>query len=53
VSAIGLLVVFAGYVQRAQPITWNESAALACYGLAGIAAVMILLERKDTACESS
>jgi hypothetical protein len=51
VAVVGLLTVFAGYVQRGDQIAWHESTALACYGLAGITSAMILLERKDVACE--
>jgi sugar phosphate permease len=50
VAVGGLVFVFATYVYAGE-ITWSQTAALATYGLAIIAALMILVERKDEPCE--
>jgi hypothetical protein len=50
VGAGGLVFVFAAYVQSSSGVTWSQTAAIACYGLAILAAVMILVEKKDESC---
>ena len=50
VSAAGLVTVFANYVRAAAGVSWSQSAAMTAYGLAIIAAVMVLVERKDEPC---
>jgi MFS transporter, OPA family, glycerol-3-phosphate transporter len=50
VAAIGLLTVFVGYVRLHEPVAWDQSAAMVAYGLAMIAALMVLVERKEPAC---
>jgi hypothetical protein len=53
VAAIGLAAVFVSYVQSSGSVTWSQSSAMVAYGLAMIATLMILVERKDETCESS
>ena len=50
VAAIGLLTVFVGYIRLHEPVAWDQSAAMVAYGLAMIAALMVLVERKEPAC---
>jgi sugar phosphate permease len=50
VAAIGLLTVFVGYIRLHEPVAWDQSAAMVAYGLAMITALMVLVERKETAC---
>lgn len=53
VSAVGLLSVFANYVEDGHSVSWPQSAAMVTYGLTMILAVMILVEQKGVTCESS
>ncbi len=52
VAAAGLVLVFAAFVQSSAGVTWDQATAMIAYGLALIAAVMILVERKVEECES-
>jgi hypothetical protein len=53
VAATGLLTVFARYIQEHEAITWDQTTAMAAYGLAMVASLMILVERKAEECASS
>src|SRR5262249_28597607 len=53
VAAAGLLIVFASFVQSRAGVTWGQVTAMVAYGLTLIAAVMVLVERKVEAGESS
>ncbi len=53
VAAAGLAAVSVSYVQSTGGVTWPKTAAILAYGLTLLAALMILLEREDTLCESS
>jgi MFS family permease len=50
VPVLGVLLVFISYVRRDEGVTWDQAIAMVAYGLAFIAALMILVERKDQAC---
>jgi sugar phosphate permease len=47
VGLVGLVAVFASSAQAETAGTWDQTAAMTCYGLAMIAALMILVERHD------
>ena len=47
VAAAGVLLVFASYVQMSDGVTWDQAIAMVAYGLAMIATLMILVERKE------
>ena len=51
VAAIGVLVVFVSYVRMNDGVTWNQAIAMVAYGLTMITTLMILVQRKDAACE--
>ncbi len=51
VAAAGLLMVFVSYVRMEDGVTWSQAMAMVCYGLTMITTLMILVERKDQACE--
>lgn len=51
VAAAGVLIVFVSYVRMKDGVTWDQAMAMVCYGLTMIATLMILVERKDQACE--
>lgn len=51
VAAAGVLMVFASYVRMKDGVTWDQAIAMVSYGLTMIATLMILVERKDQACE--
>jgi archaellum biogenesis protein FlaJ (TadC family) len=53
VAIIGLLTVFGFYATSTEEAAWHQSTAMTAYGLAIIAALMILVERKERLCESS
>jgi hypothetical protein len=38
--------VFLSFVQSSAAVTWDQTAAMAAYGLTLIAALMVLVERK-------
>lgn len=52
VAAAGVLVVFASYVRMSDGVTWNQAIAMVAYGLTMITTLMILVQRKEHACES-
>jgi hypothetical protein len=47
VSLVGLVAVFVASARGEPSGTWDATVAMAAYGLAAIAAVMILVEKKD------
>jgi sugar phosphate permease len=51
VAAAGVLTVFVSYVRMADGVTWDQAIAMVAYGLTMITTLMILVERKDPACE--
>ncbi len=51
VAAAGVLTVFVSYVRMKDGVTWDQAIAMVSYGLTMIATLMILVERKDQACE--
>jgi sugar phosphate permease len=51
VAAAGVLIVFVSYVRLSNGVTWDQAIAMVAYGLSMITALMILVERKDPACE--
>lgn len=51
VAAAGVLMVFVSYVRMKDGVTWDQAIAMVCYGLTMITTLMILVERKDQACE--
>ena len=51
VAAAGVLIVFVSYVRMSDGVTWSQAIAMVSYGLAMITSLMILVERKDPACE--
>jgi sugar phosphate permease len=51
VAAAGVLIVFVSYVRMSDGVTWDQAIAMVCYGLAMITTLMILVERKEPACE--
>lgn len=52
VSAAGVLTVFILYLQSGQKaVVWHQVAAMVAYGLTTITGLMILVERKEPACE--
>ena len=51
VAAAGVLIVFVSYVRMSDGVTWDQAIAMVAYGLALITALMILVERKEEACE--
>jgi sugar phosphate permease len=53
VASVGLVTVFASFVQSHDPVTWPQCAAMVTYGLAMITSLMILVEPKDEVCELS
>ena len=46
IAFVGVLTVFAGYIQTEQPITWDQTTAMVAYGLTMITALMVLVEIK-------
>jgi sugar phosphate permease len=53
VAAAGVVAVFMSYLETNNGIAWDQSVAMAAYGIAMLAAVMIIVERKGAACELS
>lgn len=53
VATLGLLTVFASFVQSHDGVTWAQSAAMVTYGLTMITSLMILVEQRDGLCELS
>ena len=53
IAGIGVLAVFASYVRQTHDVTWDQTAAMVSYGLAIVMSLMVLVEIKDNACESS
>jgi sugar phosphate permease len=51
VAAAGVLLVFVSYVRMSDGVTWDQAIAMVSYGLTMITTLMILVERKDQACE--
>jgi hypothetical protein len=51
VATAGVLVVFVSYVRMSDGVTWDQAIAMVAYGLALITTLMILVERKEPACE--
>lgn len=52
VAGVGVLVVFVLYLQSgAKAVSWHQVAAMVAYGLTLITGLMILVERKEPACE--
>ncbi len=50
-AAAGVLLVFVSYVRMSDGVTWDQAIAMVSYGLTLITTLMILVERKDQACE--
>jgi MFS transporter, OPA family, glycerol-3-phosphate transporter len=50
-AVAGVLIVFASVVME-KSSSWDQTAAIVAYGLTGIAALMILVERKSETCAS-
>jgi hypothetical protein len=46
IAAAGMATVFASYVRMESNVTWDQTGAMAAYGLAMIATLMILVEKK-------
>jgi OPA family glycerol-3-phosphate transporter-like MFS transporter len=53
VALVGLLSVFTSFVQIQDGISWSLRAGMMSYALAAIATLMILVAKKDDACELS
>jgi sugar phosphate permease len=51
VAAVGLLVVFVSYVRMGDSVTWDQAITMVAYGLTMITTLMVLVERKEHACE--
>jgi hypothetical protein len=51
VAAAGVLVVFVSYARRGDGVTWDQAIAMVSYGLTMITTLMVLVERRDHACE--
>jgi sugar phosphate permease len=51
VAAAGVLTVFVSYARSSDGVTWEQAIAMVSYGLTMITSLMILVERKDQACE--
>jgi sugar phosphate permease len=47
VATAGLLFVFVSFVRLKTSVSWDQSAAMVAYGLTMIAALMILVEKKE------
>lgn len=52
IATVGVLTVFVGYLQKSG-ITWDQTAAMVAFGLAIVAALMVLVEQKEEPCELS
>ena len=52
VSGAGVLTVFVGYLRLKSGMSWDQSAAIVAFGLAIVAALMVLVEQKEEPCES-
>ena len=48
---VRVLLVFVSYVRMSDGVTWDQAIAMVSYGLTLITTLMILVERKDQACE--
>jgi sugar phosphate permease len=51
VAGAGVLIVFVSYVRMGDGVSWDQAIAMVSYGLTMIASLMIMVERKDQACE--
>jgi hypothetical protein len=52
VAAAGVLAVFVSYVRLSDGVRWDQAIGMVAFGLAMITTLMILVERKEPACES-
>jgi len=50
IATAGVVTVFVGYLRKSG-ITWDQTAAMVAYGLAIVAALMVLVEQKEEPCE--
>lgn len=50
VAGVGVVTVFASYVQMSDGVTWDQAIAMVAYGLTMITTLMILVERKGATC---
>jgi len=53
VALIGLATMFVIHVISKTDLSWQQTTAVLCFGLAAVTAVMILIEGSATTCESS
>jgi hypothetical protein len=53
VAVLGVAAVFGTHLVSQTELGWRQTAAVICFGLAAVAALMILIEGNSKQCESS
>ena len=53
VAALGIAAILGMHLVSKADLVWQQTAAVLCFGLAAVAAVMILIEGSNKSCESS